>query len=103
MSCPARLYSLQNGEITGVIHHNWGWISPTEYQIATKILRLVEKVPGEFASGTLSAAWDKLNVTPFGMLPKEKYWELYDTLKNIHYGLTSESDFDLSKFIEDYE
>ncbi|ADB81631.1 hypothetical protein [Enterobacter phage vB-EclM_KMB20] len=101
MSCPATIFTSLNGEINGSVHHNWGWIPPSDYEVATKVLRIVENVPGELRNGELAAKWDKLYIPPFGNMLKEKYWDMYDTLKNIHYGLMDRKDFKLSDFLEE--
>ena len=51
MSCPATIFTSLNGEINGSVHHHWGWIPPSDSEVATKVLRIVENVPGELRSG----------------------------------------------------
>lgn len=100
MSCPATIFSSLNGKVNGSVNHNWGWFAPSDFEIGAKIVRIVENVPGELRSGELAAKWDKLYIPPFGIILKEKYWGMYDTLKSIHYGKMDRKDFKLSDFVE---
>lgn len=99
MSCPAVIVSLKNGQITGRVDHNWGWVPPSDMEVAQRILKIVERVPSVMRSGELSADWDTLNISHFGTLTREKYHDLYDTLKAIHYGIPYGM-FNLYDFLE---
>ncbi|BBC78189.1 Hypothetical protein KNT65_gp141 [Escherichia phage EcS1] len=99
MSCPTGLASFKDGVVTGTVYHNWGWVSPTDQEVALRIIKIVEKVYS-FSSGELGKDWDILKIHLFGTLAREKYYDMYDTMKAIHYGKYDAKDFNLYNFVE---
>lgn len=102
MSAPSVLASFKDGVETGRIYHNWGWISPSEIEIGLKIVRMVEKVSrasGDLTNGELGE-WDELREKFYGILTREKYCDMYDMLKAIHYDKVDKSKFKLEDYFD---
>lgn len=100
MSAPSCLISIKDGQETGRIYFNWGWVPPSQKEVCFKILKFIELgvQPGQLASGKLGE-WDTIQEKYHGTLRREKYYDLYDVLKAIHYGLY-EGEFKLEDYFE---
>lgn len=104
MSAPSFLISYdEDGNENGRISHNWGWFSPTEQEVAIKIVRMVESISrgaGDLVSGQLGPNWAVIQDRYYGRMTREKYYDMYDMMKSIHYGLTDPSKFKLEDYFD---
>lgn len=100
MSAPSYLVSFKDGRETGRIYFNWGWVPPSHQEVGFKILKFIELgiQPGQLASGKLGE-WDTIKEKYHGTLKREKYYEMYDVLKAIHYGLYN-GEFNVKDYFE---
>ena len=102
MSCPTVLISKLDGVETGRVAHNWGWVSPSYFEVGMRIVRIVT---GQytFYDGKRLGEFDSLYIPMFGTLTKEKYSEMYYDLKNIVEYKLPKNTFDIRKYIVQYK
>lgn len=101
MSSPSILIAFnKDHQETGRVYHNWGWMSPSHQEVGIRILRIVEKQidPGSLIQGDLGKDWDYLIDKYYGKLTREKYYDMYDKMKSIHYGLTDPKSFNVGDY-----
>lgn len=102
MSAPSVLVGFdKDGKETGRVYHNWGWVSPSHQEVGVRILRIVEKQDvGIITQGDIGTDWVYLIDKYFGKLTREKYYDMYDKLKSIHYGLTDPKSFNAEDYFD---
>lgn len=98
MSCPSFIKAFKHDIEVSHSYNNWGWVSPSDYQIAVRIIEIVsDNYPdnkNEFAKD-----WDYLIDRHFGKLTRQNYEIMYDEAKKVYDGKIKTEDFDVFKYI----
>jgi hypothetical protein len=103
MSCPSciKVYD-KDFNLLHTLNHNWGFLPPTNLQVGSKILKLVEGLQwdGFNERVRLHSKWHIIEDRFFGKMTRDSYYEMYDTLKAIHYNVYNEKDFNIENFFK---
>lgn len=106
MSAPSVVVGFdKDGNETGRVFHNWGFVSPSAHDVGFRIIRIVENLrePSSLIQGDLGKDWVYLSDKYYGKMTREKYYDLYDHMKNIHYGLSTKESFNPDDYFESKE
>lgn len=103
MSAPSVVIGFdKDGNETGRVFHNWGFVSPSAKEVGFRIIRIVENLsePSSTIRGNLGKDWVYLIDKYYGKMTREKYYDMYDKMKSIHYGLTDPKSFNPEEYFD---
>ena len=98
MSCPSFIKAFKNDIEVSHSYHNWGWVSPSDYQIAVRIIEIVsDNFPDN--KNEFSKDWDYLIDKHFGKLTRRNYEMMYDETKKVYDGEINKDKFSIGKYL----
>lgn len=99
MSAPSFIVAFKDGIIVSTTSHNWGWVSPSHYEIAIRIIKIVSHNYYE-AAGLFAKDWDYLRDRYYGKMTRENYELMYAEAKRVNDGEISKKDFSVEPYFE---
>lgn len=100
MSSPTFTKAYKDGVEVGCVHHNWGWVSPSHYEVAMKFIIIVNGELDYGVSQTLPDDWDYLIDRFMGKLTRENYEKMYNAAREVHLGHTNKKEFNIDEYLE---
>lgn len=101
MSSPTFTKAYKDGVEVGCVSHNWGWMSPSHYEIAVKFISIVNGAEIYGVIQQIPDDWDYLIDRFMGKLTRKNYELMYRAARDVHLGRADKKEFNVDKYLEE--